>query len=203
MHSVLTEGREQIAVDMALRLQSYLDIYQTGIQVEKVNVEETNPPDQVQEAFDDVNKAREDEERSKNEAEAYANGIIPEARGKAQRMIEEANAYQAQVVAQSEGEAQRFVKLLTEYQKAPEVTRERLYLDALQEVMSNSTKVMVDLEGGNNMMYLPLDKLARPAVSAAGLESLSPAALRELSNRMSDLQGRNTQTRSNLRREVR
>jgi len=203
MHSVLTEGREQIAVDMALRLQSYLDIYQTGIQVEKVNVEETNPPDQVQEAFDDVNKAREDEERSKNEAEAYANGIIPEARGKAQRMIEEANAYQAQVVAQSEGEAQRFVKLLTEYQKAPEVTRERLYLDALQEVMSNSTKVMVDLEGGNNMMYLPLDKLARPAASAAGLESLSPAALRELSNRMSDLQGRNTQTRSNLRREVR
>ncbi len=203
MHSVLTEGREQIAVEVATRLQSYLDNYNTGIQIEKVNVEETNPPDAVQEAFDDVNKAREDEERSKNEAEAYANGIIPEARGKAQRMLEEASAYQAQVVAQSKGEAQRFTKLLKEYKKAPEVTRERLYLDAVQQVMSSTSKVMVDIEGGNNMMYLPLDKLVSPAQTTAGVQGLTPEALRDLSNRLADYQGRNTQTRTTRRREVR
>lgn len=203
MHSVLTEGREQIAIDVAVRLQSYLDHYSTGIQIEKVNVEETNPPDQVQEAFDDVNKAREDEERSKNEAEAYANGIIPEARGKAQRTIEEANAYQAQVVARSQGEAQRFKKLLAEYNKAPRVTRERLYIDAMQEVLSNSSKVMVDVEGGNNMLYLPLDKLVRPSASTSSFQSMSPEALRDLSNRMADYQGRNVETRTTRRREVR
>ncbi len=203
MHSVLTEGRERIAIDVATRLQSYLDHYSTGIQIEKVNVEETNPPDQVQEAFDDVNKAREDEERSKNEAEAYANGIIPEARGKAQRTIEEANAYKAQVVARSQGEAQRFKKLLAEYKKAPKVTRERLYIDAMQEVLSNSSKVMVDVEGGNNMMYLPLDKLVRPAASSNSLQGMSPEALRDLSNRMADIQGRSIETRTTRRREVR
>jgi len=203
MHSVLTEGRERIAIDVATRLQSYLDHYSTGIQIEKVNVEETNPPNQVQEAFDDVNKAREDEERSKNEAEAYANGIIPEARGKAQRTIEEANAYKAQVVARSQGEAQRFKKLLAEYNKAPKVTRERLYIDAMQEVLSNSSKVMVDVEGGNNMMYLPLDKLVRPAANVNSLQGLSPEALRDLSNRMADIQGRSVETRTTRRREVR
>jgi len=203
MHSVLTEGRERIAIDVATRLQSYLDHYSTGIQIEKVNVEETNPPNQVQEAFDDVNKAREDEERSKNEAEAYANGIIPEARGKAQRTIEEANAYKAQVVARSQGEAQRFKKLLAEYNKAPKVTRERLYIDAMQEVLSNSSKVMVDVEGGNNMMYLPLDKLVRPAASSNSLQDLSPEALQDLRNRMADIQGRSIETRTTRRREVR
>jgi len=203
MHSVLTEGRERIAIDVATRLQSYLDHYSTGIQIEKVNVEETNPPNQVQEAFDDVNKAREDEERSKNEAEAYANGIIPEARGKAQRTIEEANAYKAQVVARSQGEAQRFKKLLTEYNKAPKVTRERLYIDAMQEVLSNSSKVMVDVEGGNNMMYLPLDKLVRPSASTNSLQDLSPEALQDLRNRMADIQGRSIETRTTRRREVR
>ena len=104
-------------------------------------------------------KAREDEERVKNEAQAYANGIIPEARGQAQRRLEDANAYSAQVVANAQGEANRFTKLLAEYQKSPVVTRERLYLDAVQAVYSASSKVMVDVEGGNNMMYLPLDKL--------------------------------------------
>ncbi len=110
-------------------------------------------------------KAREDQERLINEAQAYSNGIIPEARGTAQRMIEESNAYREKVVAEAEGESQRFESLLTEYQKAPGVTRQRLYLDAIQEVMSNSSKVLVDVEGGNNMLYLPLDKLVQPNIS--------------------------------------
>ncbi len=159
MHQVLTEGRESLAIEVQARLQEYLDSYNTGIQIVKVNVEQTQPPREVQAAFDDVNKAREDEERVKNEAQTYANGVIPEARGHAQRVIEEANGYKAEVVARAEGETKRFTDLLVEYEKAPRVTRERLYLDAIQQVMTNSSKVLVDVEGGNNMMYLPLDKI--------------------------------------------
>jgi modulator of FtsH protease HflK len=160
MDRVMTTGREQIATDVEARLQEYLDLYETGILVSQVTVDESKPPAQVQAAFDDVIKAREDEERLKNEAQAYANGTVPEARGAAQRQIEEANAYKEEVIANAEGEAERFNKLLTEYRKAPEVTRERLYLDAVQTVFANTNKVMVDVEGGNNVMYLPLDKLA-------------------------------------------
>lgn len=159
MDSVLTSGRSAVEAEVQQRLQSYLDNYHTGIYVEKVNVEKTSPPSEVQAAFNDVNKAREDEERYKNEAMSYANGILPEARGQAQRVIEEATAYREQVIAQSEGDANRFSALLTEYKKAPKVTRERLYLDAVQEVMANSSKIMVDVKGGNNMLYLPLDKI--------------------------------------------
>ncbi len=170
MHSVLTDGRENISVEIQARLQTYLDNYKTGIQVVKVNIEETRPPREVQAAFDDVIKAREDEQRVKNEAEAYANGIVPEARGTAQRLIEEANAYKQSVVAQAMGQAARFEKLLAEYKRAPKVTRERLYIESLESVMSNSSKVMVDVEGGNNMMYLPLDKIVSqsPSVSTGG-----------------------------------
>ncbi|WP_116367149.1 FtsH protease activity modulator HflK [Parahaliea mediterranea] len=168
MDLVLTEGRAQIATEVRTRLQNYLDQYETGIRVSKVNVDESKPPSQVQAAFDDVIKAREDEERLKNEAQAYANGIVPEARGRAQRQIEEASAYKEQVIANAEGEAQRFSKLLTEYKKAPQVTRERLYLDAVQGVYANANKVMVDVEGGNNVMYLPLDKLAEKSASSGG-----------------------------------
>lgn len=159
MHQVLTEGREQIAVETQVRLQGYLDSYRTGVEVVKVNIDRTSAPDEVQAAFDDVIKAKEDEVRFKNEAQAYSNGIIPEARGYAQRQIEEASAYKEQVIAQAEGEAERFEKILTEYRKAPTVTRERLYLDAVQNIMQSSSKVMVDVKGGNNMMYLPLDKI--------------------------------------------
>ncbi|MDX1504514.1 MAG: FtsH protease activity modulator HflK, partial [Spongiibacter sp.] len=133
--------------------------YQSGILVAKVNIEDAQPPSQVQDAFDDVTRAKEDRERLKNEAEAYANGIIPEARGSAQRQLEEAQAYKEQVIAKAEGEAQRFAELHTEYKKSPRVTRERLYIDALEELYADSTKVMVEVEGGNNMLYLPLDKL--------------------------------------------
>ncbi len=171
MDQIITEGREQIAVDVQERLQQYLDAYQTGMLIAKVNVEDAHAPSQVQEAFDDVTRAKEDRERLKNEAEAYANGIIPEARGRAQRQIEEASAYREQVVSRAEGEAARFEKLLTEYRKAPEVTRQRLYIDAIQGVLNSSTKVLVDVQGGNNMLYLPLDKIV-PQQSAA--ESTAP-----------------------------
>lgn len=170
MHEVLTEGREQVAVEIGERLQTYLNNYGTGIQLETLNIEESAAPSEVQAAFDDVIKAREDEERYKNEAQTYANGIIPESRGRAQRMIEEATAYRERVIAESEGEAKRFEYLLAEYKKAPEVTRRRLYIDAIEDVMQNSSKVMVDVEGGNNMMYIPLDKI----VGSQGSSSSTP-----------------------------
>ncbi|MGD2008727.1 MAG: FtsH protease activity modulator HflK [Cellvibrionales bacterium] len=190
MDLVLTEGRAAIAIDVRDRLQAYLDVYGTGIRLSKVNIDEGKPPSQVQGAFDDVIKAREDEERVKNEAQSYANGIVPEARGRAQRVLEEANAYQQQVIAQAEGEASRFSQLLAEYRKAPQVTRERLYLDAMQDVMANTNKVVVDVEGGNNVMYLPLDKLTRSAGSGnrAGAGSsrsgLSERDLRDITERL-------------------
>lgn len=167
LDQVLSEGRGQISDEVKVKLQSYLDNYGTGIQVVKITIQEARPPAQVKAAFDDVIKAKEDEERLKNEASAYANGIVPEARGRAQRMLEEAAAYRGKVVAEAQGEAQRFEKLLAEYRKAPEVTRERLYLDAVQRVMSASSKVLVDVPGGNNVLYLPLDRMARPGEAAA------------------------------------
>lgn len=167
LDQVLSEGRGQISDEVKVKLQSYLDNYGTGIQVVKITIQEARPPAQVKAAFDDVIKAKEDEERLKNEASAYANGIVPEARGRAQRMLEEAAAYRGKVVAEAQGEAQRFEKLLTEYRKAPEVTRERLYLDAVQRVMSATSKVLVDVPGGNNVLYLPIDKMGRSGGDAA------------------------------------
>lgn len=176
LDQVLSEGRGQISDEVKVKLQSYLDNYGTGIQVVKITIQEARPPAQVKAAFDDVIKAKEDEERLKNEASAYANGIVPEARGRAQRMLEEAAAYRGKVVAEAQGEAQRFEKLLAEYRKAPEVTRERLYLDAVQRVMSASTKVLVDVPGGNNVLYLPLDRMGRPGdATAAPRQGAAPA----------------------------
>jgi len=189
MDSVLTSGREKIAFEVDERLQEYLNLYETGILVSKVNVDESKPPTQVQGAFDDVIKAREDEERVKNEAQAYSNGIIPEARGAAKRQMEEAAAYEAEVVANASGEADRFNKLLAEYNKAPQVTRERLYIDAIQNVYSNTSKVMVDVEGGNNMLYIPLDKLAEQAntrASGKGGTSMNASNIRELTNAVTE-----------------
>ena len=170
MDDVLTTGRELIAQEVKTRLQRYLNKYNTGLEVVIVNIEDSSPPNQVQEAFDDVIKAREDEVRARNEAETYANGLVPEARGQAQRMLQDAEAYKEQVISEAEGDATRFNLLLSEYQKAPDVTRNRLYLDSIQGVMSNSSKVMIDVEGGNNILYLPLDKIAQ---SARGVESLN------------------------------
>ena len=159
LDQTLTVERENIAIEVQERLQSYLDIYQTGLLVQQVNIEKTDPPAAVKNAFDDVVAAREDKERLQNEAERYALTIVPEARGQAQARIRGAEAYKEEVVAKAEGEVDRFNKLLAEYKKAPDVTRDRLYLDALQSVLSNSTKIMVDVEGGNNLLYLPLDKI--------------------------------------------
>lgn len=163
MNAAISEGRAALGGDVQQRLQAYMDSYSAGLRVVKVNIENSQPPNQVQAAFDDVIKAREDEQRLQNQAEAYANGVIPEARGRAQRVLEEANAYREQVVAQAQGEADRFLKLLAQYQRAPEVTRQRLYIDAVQAVMQASSKVMVDVGSGSNIMYLPLDRIASQA----------------------------------------
>ena len=156
---ILTEGRSQIAIQTQEVIQNTLDEYGTGITVTQVALQDANFPVQVESAVQDAIKAREDKERYAFEAEAYANDIVPKARGDAAKMIQEAEGYKAKVVADSEGEAKRFSKLLVEYQRAPEVTRERLYIDAIESVYGNSNKVLMDSEGSGNLMYLPIDKL--------------------------------------------
>jgi membrane protease subunit HflK len=167
LEQVLSEGRAQIAEETRVKLQSYLDLYGAGIQIVGVTIQEAKPPREVKAAFDDVIKAKEDEERTKNEASAYANGMVPEARGRGQRALEEAAGYRSKVVADAEGEAQRFQKLLAEYKKAPAVMRERLYIDSMQRWLSGSQKVMVNVEGGNNVLYLPIDRLGNRTEGAA------------------------------------
>jgi membrane protease subunit HflK len=162
---VLTEGRSEIAQSQQQLMQSVLTEYRAGITVVTVDMQPARPPDQVKDAFDDAIKAREDEQRSVNEAEAYRNEIIPRARGAAARLREEANAYKATVIARAEGEAARFEQLLAEYERAPAVTRERLYLDAMQGVLSSTGKVLLEARGANNLMYLPLDRLMESARS--------------------------------------
>lgn len=188
MDQVITEGRAAIAVEVQDRLQTYLDSYGTGIFVSKVNIDESAPPTQVRDAFNDVQKAKEDEQRTINDASAYAESIIPEARGEAQQQIEQANAYRERVIARATGEAMRFEKLLAEYNMAERVTRDRLYIDAMENLLSNSSKIMVDVEGGNNMMYLPLDRIMQqsPAISGSSPESvrgIADAIINEVNNR--------------------
>ena len=156
---ILTEGRSSIAIQTQEVIQNTLDEYGTGITVTQVALQDANFPVQVENAVQDAIKAREDKERYAFEAEAYANDIVPKARGDAAKMIQEAEAYKAKVIADSEGEAERFSKLLVEYQKAPEVTRERLYIEAIENVYGKSNKVLMDSDGSGNLMYLPIDKL--------------------------------------------
>jgi len=203
LDEVVSTGRGKIAEEVKLRLQQYLDSYGAGILVRKINIQEAKPPSEVKAAYDDVIKAREDQERLINEAQSYSNGIIPEARGKAQRMLEEALAYKEQVVAEAQGETNRFLALLTEYQKAPEVTRQRLYLDAVQDVMSNSSKVLIDVEGGNNMLYLPLDKIIESSASGSSATSgLKGSDVKSIADEVVNRLKRETIT-SSSRREVR
>ncbi len=159
MDFVLTEGRSEVVANTKDLMQGILDQYNTGLLVTTVNLQDAQPPEEVQGAFADAIKAREDEVRQKNEAEAYSNDIIPKARGAAARQLEEANAYRKTVIAQAEGEASRFEQLLEEYHKAPEVTRKRLYLETMEVVLARSSKVTLDIPEGNTLMYLPLDKL--------------------------------------------
>jgi len=187
MDRVLTQGRAEVAAEVRERSQRYMDHYGTGILVTQVNVENAQPPIAVQSAFDDVIRAREDEQRAQNQALAYANRVVPEARGEAQRLIEQANAYRDQVIARAEGESYRFEVLLAEYQAAPEVMRERLYIDAIQDVLRNTSKVLIDIEGGNNMMFLPLDRMVSQDGQAPAFASgnqLSNQQLRELTDRV-------------------
>jgi membrane protease subunit HflK len=199
MDYVLTDGRTQLSIDIREKLQSYLDYYETGIRVSTVNIDDAKPPSEVQDAFDDVIKAREDEERVKNEAQAYANGTIPEARGQAQRQIEEASAYKEQVIAEAVGDAHRFEALLTEYSKAPEVTRQRLYLETVEGVMQNTTKVMIDVEGGNNMLYLPLDRIMQESSKQVLSTDSGSLDIRELTDKVVDQLRRDNSTRTSGR----
>jgi len=167
MDFVLYEGRDVIAANTQSLMQDILDRYATGIQIRAVTMQSTQPPEQVQAAFDDAVKAGQDRERQKNEGEAYANDVIPKARGTASRLLEEAKGHRARVVATAEGEAERFTRLLAEYQKAPAVTRQRMYLETMQHVFANTSKVLVDTRGSGNLLYLPLDKLMQSSAGAA------------------------------------
>ena len=165
---VLTEGRSEIAQEQQQLMQDILaDDYKSGILIVTVEMQPAKPPEDVKAAFDDAIKAREDEQRLVNEAEAYRNDILPRARGGAARVREEANGYKASVIAKSEGDAARFDQLLTEYELAPEITRKRLYLESMESVLSSTNKVLLDAKGGNSLMYLPLDKLIQPRSSSS------------------------------------
>ncbi len=169
MDFVLYEGRAEIATETEKLMQIMLDRYGTGVFVRKVTLQNTQPPEQVQAAFDDAVKASQDLERQKNEGQAYANNVVPLARGMASRLLQEADGYNASVVQRAEGDASRFRQVLVEYNKAPAVTRERLYLDMMQSVLGNSSKVLIDQKNGNSLLYLPLDQLLRQSqASSAG-----------------------------------
>ena len=202
---VITFDRERVSADVKERLQNYLNLYGTGISVSQVNINEANPPQQVKAAFDDVNKALEDEARYKNEAEAYANQVVPEARGWALRELQSAEAHRQKVINEAQGEATRFNQLLSEYQKAPDVTRDRLYLDTVETVFSNVSKVMVDVDEGGNLLYLPLDRLMQPSSNAPRLSegsAMETDVMQELTERVLRRleQGRSSQQRRDVRR---
>ncbi|WP_297323935.1 FtsH protease activity modulator HflK [Nitrosomonas sp.] len=173
MDYVLYEGREQVAAKATQLMQKILDRYEIGISISKVTMQNAQPPEQVQAAFDDAVKAGQDRERQKNEGQAYANDVIPRAVGNAARLIQESEGYKQRVIVSAEGDARRFEQILVEYSKAPTVTRERLYLDMMQQVLSNTSKILVDQKSGNNLLYLPLDKL----IQMTGSTPASPVAV--------------------------
>jgi len=174
MDFVLTEGRSEIVTQIKKEIQEVMDSYESGIQVTSVNLQDAQPPEQVQNSFADAIKAREDEQRLINEAQAYSNDVVPKARGAAARKMQEAEGYKEQVIAQAEGETNRFLKLYGEYSKAPAITRKRLYIESMESVFSSSNTVMIDVKNGNNMLYLPLDQMlqrkqpSQAATSTAG-----------------------------------
>ena len=178
MDFVLYEGREQVAAEATKLMQEILDRYQTGILVSKVTMQNAQPPEQVQAAFDDAVKAGQDRERLKNEGQAYANDVIPKAKGAAARLLEEAQGYRQRVLANAEGESARFAQVLAEYQKAPGVTRERLYIETVQQVLESTSKIVIDQRaGGGSLLYLPLDKILQSAgTGGAALPPSRPEA---------------------------
>lgn len=183
MDFVLYEGREQVAASTTKLIQDILDRYKTGILVSKVTMQNAQPPEQVQAAFDDAVKAGQDRERQKNEGQAYANDVIPKAKGAAARLMQEAEGYKQRVIANAEGDASRFKQILVEYEKAPQVTRERMYIDMMQQIMTSSSKVLVDQKGSGSLLYLPLDKLMQSSNSGgASLNEMQTAAGRPANN---------------------
>jgi membrane protease subunit HflK len=175
MNSVLYEQRDAIANDLAKSIQAQLDRLKAGVLISSVNVGSVQPPEQVQAAFEDAVKAGQDRERAKNEGEAYANQVIPAAKGRVARLMQEAEGYKAAVIARAEGDAQRFRVVQAEYAKAPAVTRDRMYIDTMQEVYRNVTKVMVSSKTGSNLLYLPLDKLVQPGPLPQSAQAAAPA----------------------------
>lgn len=176
MDFVLYEGREKVAFEVSQLMQQILDRYKAGVQITNVTMQGVQPPEQVQAAFDDAVKAGQDRERLKNEGQAYANDVVPKARGAASRLAQESEGYRARIIANAEGEAARFKQVLVEYQKAPAVTRDRMYLEVMQQIFSNTTKLMVDSRSSNNLMYLPLDKLLSQSAADAAARSPAPAS---------------------------
>jgi membrane protease subunit HflK len=200
MDAALSEERDQIAPRVRNMMQSILDRYKVGIEVVAINLQQggVRPPEQVQASFDDVLKAGQERERTKNEAQAYANDVIPRAVGSASRLKEEADAYKARVVAQAQGDAQRFRSVFAEYQKAPQVTRDRMYLDAMQQIYSSVTKVVVDSRQGGNLLYLPLDKILQAGGGAEAGSTVNMVAPAQPTGAAaaSDIRGReSTRTR--------
>jgi membrane protease subunit HflK len=175
MDFVLYEGREQVAASATKLIQDILDRYKSGILISKLTMQNAQPPEQVQAAFDDAVKAGQDKERQKNEGQSYANDVIPRASGTAARLIQESEGYKQSVIANAEGDASRFKQILVEYEKAPVVTRERMYLDTMSQVMGNVSKVMVDQKNGSSLLYLPLDKLMEASRAAGAPADVTPA----------------------------
>ncbi|MDD4916017.1 MAG: FtsH protease activity modulator HflK [Methylococcales bacterium] len=180
MDFVLTEGRSEIVQAIKSEIQSVMDNYKAGILITSVNLQDAQPPEQVQGAFEDAIKAREDKQRLINEAEAYSNDVVPKARGAASRIVQEAEGYQVKAIAEANGDSSRFTQLLTQYKKSPAVTKQRIYIETMESVFGHSENVLVDVKNGNNVLYLPLDKLQRDRMvaegqsSAAGHEQASP-----------------------------
>jgi membrane protease subunit HflK len=175
MDFVLTEGRNEVVSQVKKEIQEVMDRYESGVEITSVNLQDVQAPEQVQAAFQDVIKAREDKQRLINEAEAYSNDIVPKARGAAARMLQEAQGYKDRVIAQAEGETNRFSKMLGEYLKGPDVTRKRLYIDTMESVLGEASVIMVDVKGGNNILYLPLDKMAQKLPEIEAQNAVSPA----------------------------
>jgi len=196
MDFVLTEGRSEIVADIQAEIQKIMDSYESGILVTSVNLQDAQPPEQVQGAFEDAIKAREDEQRYINEAEAYANEVVPVARGAASRKTQEAEAYKESIIAKATGEVSRFSQLLTEYKKAPKVTRQRMYIESMESVLGNTSTVMVDVKGSNNMLYLPLDKLGNRTANAG---TANKAATVQQSNAVPQNISKNHDARSSTR----
>ncbi len=200
MDFVITKGRDLVAADVQTLAQEILNSYRTGLLITSVNMQDAQPPSQVQGAFLDAIKAREDQQRYINEARAYKNNLVPKARGEAEAILEQARGYSQRVVAQAEGETARFLKVLDQYRKAPDITRERLYIEAMESVLGNSSKILVDVDNGNNLLYLPIDKLMGAGGSAASVPTTSNYGVttKKRSDRITDRRlrdSRNARTR--------